>query len=121
MGGRMDLCNGCKNKRIECQHPGENSTIAKVLEIPEDDLFGFPYLKGPDPKWNVLIKEQVGVLTNCICLGCGETHTFDVERDILVCKKCKNTNVLPLEESDGKSCPICNKGKIKNRGMRLIT
>ena len=107
----MDLWNGCKYKCIECQHPGENSTNAKVLEIPEDDLFGFPYLKGPDPKWNTLIKEQVGVLTNCICLECGETHTFDMERDILACKKCKNTNVKPFEESEGKHARYAIKEK----------
>ena len=94
-------------KRIGCQHPGENETIAKVLRIPKDDIWGFPYLKGPDPKWSALIKERVGILTNCICLDCGETRTLDVKRDTHVCTKYKSANIIPLEESDGQQCPKC--------------
>ena len=107
-------------KRIICQHPGESHTIARVLKIPEEKVMGFPYFRS-DPDMQPLLKERMGVLTNCVCLDCSHSLSLDTDKDPKKCSKCKSTHIVPVKEMDGVACPKCHEGIIHCHDSGIIS
>jgi len=99
-----------KGKRIECPHPGESYKVAKILKIKESEIFGFPYMRIPNPDFYPLLNERVGVNSDCICLDCAGVSVLDYQKDERKCGECASSNIIPVDNLEGVTCPKCNKG-----------
>ncbi len=110
-----------KGKRIECSHPGESYKVAKVLEIDEDEIAGFPYLPIPNPDLYALLNERVGVISDCLCLDCTGLSKLDYQMDDRKCSECGGSNILPVDNLEGMNCPKCKKGIFKYQPTGIIS
>ncbi|MBD3350371.1 MAG: hypothetical protein GF364_02690 [Candidatus Lokiarchaeota archaeon] len=97
-------------KRHTCPHPGEAFEIAKVLNISESEIMGFPYLRIPNPDLYPLLNERVGVLTDCLCLECLGVFKIDWKVDTHICPKCASEDVIPVDHLGSVKCPKCKEG-----------
>lgn len=110
-----------KGKRVECPHPGEAYKIAKILNIDESEIFGFPYMRIPNPDLYPLLNERVGVIIDCICLDCTGLSKLDYHMDERKCSECGSSNILPVDNLAGISCPKCRKGVFKYEPTGIIS
>ena len=110
-----------KGKRIECPHPGESYKIARVLKIDEDEIFGFPYMRIRNPDLYPLLNERVGVISDCLCLECSGVSKFDYQRDERKCSECGSSNVIPVDNLEGMSCPKCKTGHFEYHPTGIIS
>ncbi|RKY86052.1 hypothetical protein DRQ09_06535 [candidate division KSB1 bacterium] len=108
--------------RIECMHPGEMSTVVKVL--------------GKNLSME-LIRKRTGFNSDCICLDCLNFFKADFgdeianpwrfyygatnKKDKRECPGCKSQNVKTVFEMIGQICPKCKDGVIKIFETGLIT
>lgn len=97
-------------KRINCPHPGESYKIAQVLNIPEEEIMGFPYFRVSNPDLYPLLNEWVGVLTKCVCMGCAKVKSLDIEKDSKICSSCHSESYVPADNLAGETCPKCHSG-----------
>ncbi len=93
-------------QRIPCPHPGEFSTIEKIL--------------GPNPS-RELVQERTGFLSDAVCQSCLAQFGIDLERDRRRCSQCGSDNVATIEEAVGKRCPKCRKGTIEQIDTGIIS
>jgi hypothetical protein len=110
-----------KGKRIKCPHPGEYYKVAKVLKIDESEIFGFPYMRIPNPDLYPLLKERVGVISDCLCLDCTIISRFDYQRDERKCAECESSNILPVDNLEGMRCPKCKTGVFEYHSTGIIS
>lgn len=118
-----------EGERIVCPHPGERSTIEKVLE-------GGYVSKGRT------IEKRVGYASFCLCLDCFHQFKADLAdedskhswrdyykstfrmiggKDKRECPKCKSSKVKTVAELIDKTCPKCHKGTIKEIETGMIS
>lgn len=110
-----------KGRRIEVQHPGESYQVAKILRIDESEIFGFPYMRIPNPDLYPLLNERVGVISDCLCLDCAEVSKLDFNLDERKCHKCGTDNLVPVDNLARMECPKCNKGVFEYQHTGIIS
>lgn len=108
-------------ERIICPHPVERFAIADVLKLSEIERewmwFGFPWWIKVFRRQRVreikgLVKERLGILSNCVCRNCCKTFSLDLVRDELKCSECGSHDVLSVSELKGEKCPACKEGTV---------
>lgn len=110
-----------KGRRIEVRHPGESYQVAKILKIKESDIFGFPYMRIPNPDLYPLLNERVGVISDCLCLNCLEVSKLDFEADERKCHECGTDNIVPVDTIAGMECPKCKKGTFNYENTGIMS
>ena len=106
---------------IECRHPGESYKVARVLKIDESEIFGFPYMRIPNPDLYPLLNERVGVISDCICMDCAGMSKLDYQLDERKCAECGSSNILPVDNLEGIKCPKCKAGVFKYQPTGIIS
>lgn len=106
-------------ERIPCPHPGENSTIAEVLNIDYEDVSQVRY---KEPRWwwsrrrrkiKQLIQDKTGFHSFCVCLNCKKSSYHNVRKDKLQCPGCQSSEVVTILDLVGQKCPLCAEGFIE--------
>lgn len=117
-------------ERVNCLHPGENSFIANMLHLGEEETWEARY---HTPSWywgpsrrrrhkeiKNLISSRVGSITHCIC---EKLHEFDIDykKDSRECPVCSSRKTIRVLDLDGRSCPKCQVGRIEKKFTGVIT
>ncbi len=126
-------------KIIECPHPMEDSTIAEILKLERGEVSRFEV---PSWWWSrkrraryvsikTLVEKRTGYNSTCLCFKCKKICYLDIgdaetaenswryqlydatkQKDKRQCPKCGAIEIETVFELIGKTCPICNEGKI---------
>ena len=117
--GGYEYVESPNGERICCPHPGEDHTIADVLQIDYKDV---SQVRWGEPLWwwsrrrrqiNQLVQNKTGFNSFCICLNCKKTGYLNVLRDKLQCPDCQSSKVMTILDLVGKKCPLCAEGIIE--------
>lgn len=96
-------------------------TLAVTLEDGRRELLPHPVEFGTAHRltgksFDVLQAEGgIGSVTRCLCLSCLALADLDRERDRIVCPHCGRTDLKPVRELAGETCPQCGHGTIERR------
>lgn len=110
-----------KMEIIECSHPGEWYKVARVLKIDEDEIFGFPYIRIPNPDLYPLLNERVDVLSDCMCQDCAAVNKLDYQRDERQCAECESSSIIPVDNLGGFKCPKCKTGTFEYHSTGIMS
>ena len=117
-------------KRVDCLHPGENSFIANMLHLGEEEIwearhhtpswYWLPSRRKRHKEISELIASRVGSITHCICY---DLHEFDLDytKDDLKCPVCSSEKVIRVLDLAGRICPKCHVGRIEKIDTGIIT
>jgi DNA-directed RNA polymerase subunit RPC12/RpoP len=116
-----------EGRRQNCRHPGQDEHACEILGIDYDlvvDAMGRkeqePGYRLPDgtmataEKFVEFFESRRGVVQGFLCTACAKWSELDQERDPLQCVHCRSEGIFKFEESDGRSCPFCKKGRISS-------
>lgn len=117
-------------ERVDCPHIGENTFIAKILNLDEEETWSTRY-HAPSWYWRrsrkkrhndvkELIDSRVGKVSHCICDKC---HEFDLDykKDVHKCPVCSSYEVIRVLDLAERVCPECRAGCIEKIGTGVIT